>query len=74
MSSCPPNHYIDDLTTVDLNMCVPSCLNLEPSAYIFEDSTSDNKKKCIHNCPEELKYVDMSNKDHPECVSQCPDN
>ena len=41
--NCPANHYIDDLTTTGLRICVPSCLNLEPTAYIYADSTISNR-------------------------------
>ena len=54
-------------------MCVPSCKNLEPIAYIFTDSGNDNKLTCIRKCPTNY-YVDWTDLDHPKCSNQSSSN
>ena len=43
VASCPENYYIDNLTS-NVSMCVKSCTNLEPSAYIYKNASNANKK------------------------------
>ena len=41
-----------------MRYCVPSCKDLRPAAYIYEND--DNKKKCVRNCSltEDKTFVD----------------
>ena len=49
-------------------VCVSSCKNLEPTAYI---NTVNNK--CVRNCADtSLPYLDLSVFDKPTCVITCP--
>ena len=42
-STCPTLYYLDnELTTDGLKICVPSCHNLIPPAYIYVDTDNNN--------------------------------
>ena len=62
-------------------MCVSSCKNIVPSAFIYTDNTdldslSNPRKKCKVNC----NFVNSNSKyssaildpDNPVCVANCP--
>ena len=71
VANCPENYFIDKITDSKFMYCVPSCLNLRPTTFIFADPSNGDRKTCITNCSvnTNAKYVDMRNKDHPECVT-----
>ena len=56
-------------------MCVPSCKNLEPIAYIYIDGDNSNKETCIRKCPDNY-YVDYTDLDKPKCkkIADAPAN
>ena len=51
VTSCPTGYYIDGLTTDKYKICVKSCRNLIPTAFIYEDPDNSNKKTCVRACP-----------------------
>ena len=55
VDECPEGYYIDSLTT-NASLCVKSCKNLEPSAYI--DFTT---KECVDVCSGDNKYLNYWN-------------
>ena len=65
--NCPTNYYKDDITNSSLKVCVPSCKNLIPSSYIYEN-------KCHRSCKDLSKYVDPEDPDRPTCADKCPEN
>eukprot|EP00828_Plagiopyla_frontata_P047387 TRINITY_DN873_c0_g1_i8.p1 TRINITY_DN873_c0_g1~~TRINITY_DN873_c0_g1_i8.p1 ORF type:complete len:2601 (+),score=459.84 TRINITY_DN873_c0_g1_i8:925-8727(+) len=69
-TQCNSNYYIDDLTTAGLSLCVPSCKNLVPTAYVYTDPEI-SKDKCVRKCPDIKKYVDTTTIDKPTCKSEC---
>ena len=73
---CPDDgdyKYIDnELTTEGLKICVKSCKNLEPIAYIYEDPDNNKYKTCVRYCPDEVPYVSYDF-DNPQCVDECYD-
>ena len=58
-TTCPDNFYIDELTSGGVSMCVRSCKELNPVAYVYEDSdlTCNNKKRCVRACPAKKPYI-----------------
>ena len=87
VDACPPNSYIDNTTINNytdndsgkvLKRCVPSCKNLNPTAYIYVDKDNGNKETCISLCPfvegsiVNEYYVDASDIDNPRCTKSCP--
>ena len=63
--------YIDnELTTDGLKICVKSCKNLEPTAYIYNDPDNDNQDTCVRTCPDEVPYVSYDF-DNPQCSNNC---
>ena len=74
-ATCPANHYIDEVTIVGEKVCVTSCKNKIPTAYLYIDTSDSNKIKCVHTCPDSVKYLDTTtDPDNPKCVSTCPNN
>ena len=57
VAECPLHTYMDDeLTLAGEKICVPSCKNLIPTAYIYWDEEilsgdNVNKEKCVRKCP-----------------------
>ena len=62
VSTCATDFFIDDITTPGVKICVRSCKNLNPTAYVYEDSdiTATNKNRCVRTCPANKPYIDPS--------------
>ena len=55
------------MTNSSESVCVPSCKNLLPTAYIIKST-----KQCVRVCPSgTLPYIDDIKALHPECVALC---
>ena len=70
--SCPTDangyQYIDDeLTTPGLKICVKSCKNLVPPAFIYTDTDNESRKTCKRICPNEVPYVNPTDEKFPVC-------
>ena len=49
-----------------LKICVKSCKNLEPAAYIYTDPDLNGKERCVRVCPDDKPFIDPSaDIDHP---------
>ena len=51
-TSCPDGSYIDEISNSSRRVCVKSCRNLHPVAYVNIDT-----KSCISSCPTDKKLV-----------------
>jgi len=62
----------------NLKICVHSCNNLKPSAYVYKDKEDLDKLKCKRECPSAAPYIDNNSSSitqlHPTCVEICPEN
>jgi len=59
------------MTFTNRKLCIDSCKNLLPMAYI--DSSVVNFSKCVRTCPASLSYLDTTTDiKHPKCVASCP--
>lgn len=54
-------------------MCVRSCKELNPVAYVYEDSdlTCNNKKRCVRACPAKKPYIQFDKSEQPVCETEC---
>ena len=52
-------------------MCVKSCKNLNPPAYIYADPDNGGKETCVRVCPIDKPYVNIKDPNFPKCDSVC---
>ena len=59
---------MDSLTVPETPVCVQSCENLLPTAYIANGA-------CKRSCAdlEGIIYISNANPDNPACVNECPE-
>ena len=66
-SKCPDSaKYIDPLTNSNSKVCVSSCKNLLPTAYINKAGDT-----CTRSC-EAGEVIDKTDSDKPKCATTCP--
>ena len=67
MARCADDYYsYEQKTNISTTIvCVPTCKDLDPIAYIYINSSEPeaNKNTCVHTCPDTVKYVDSSDKE-----------
>ena len=72
-NACPSGKYVYEVSA-NLKLCVDSCKDLNPTAYIDEVTVGETIiKKCSTSCIGDLPKIDATDINNPKCASTCPD-